>query len=119
MHSSKKCSDCKEEKLLTEFYSKGDRFQSKCKSCHNAYCIQRWIKHKLDAIEYKGGRCFDCRQTFPYPVYEFHHLDPKQKDVAWNKLRLRSKKARQEELDKCVLLCANCHRIRHHEERAD
>ena len=67
------------------------------------------------AIEYKGSKCHDCEVSFEYPaVYEFHHTAPEHKDFAfgakgysqaWSKVQL--------ELDKCVMLCANCHRIRH------
>ena len=79
--------------------------------------IQRWIAIKIKAIEYKGGRCLRCKNIFPYPAFEFHHRDPETKDVSWTKLRLRSWDKIILELDKCDLLCANCHRIEHHEQR--
>lgn len=76
---------------------------------------ERARKRKLKAIEYKGGVCIDCKQIFPPCVLDFHHLDMKEKDKQiriiagkWEKVKI--------ELDKCILLCANCHRIRHHEE---
>ncbi|NQY74486.1 MAG: hypothetical protein HRT90_06955 [Candidatus Margulisbacteria bacterium] len=118
---NKKCSDCKEEKLLSEFYTQSDRKNgaSSCKQCFNKYCTQRWIDRKMQAIEYKGCKCQDCPASHPeepYVIFDFHHLDPKEKDVSWNKLRLRSWEKIKEELDKCILLCSNCHRKRHHNE---
>jgi hypothetical protein len=112
------CNTCHVEKSIDEFYSKPDRKNgaSNCKDCFNAYCIERWKKIKINAIKYKGGECVDCKVPYPqYPaaVFEFHHLDPDEKDVNFTKLRLRSWEKITKELDKCVLLCANCHRIRH------
>jgi Fe-S-cluster-containing hydrogenase component 2 len=115
----KTCTSCNEDKLLTEFYQQKDRKNgySKCKQCHNKYCIQRWINRKIEAINYKGNSCVDCGTTYPkvpYVIFDFHHLNPTQKDVDWDKLRLRSWSKITYELDKCALLCSNCHRIRHH-----
>lgn len=114
----KQCTKCKLTKNDSEFYKQSDRKNgySMCKSCFNEYCMQRWIQRKIDAINSKGGQCEDCNLKLVdshYCVFEFHHLNPKQKDMDWNKMRLVSKKKLQKELDKCALLCANCHRIRH------
>ena len=116
--TTKICPRCGQSKLLGEFYEKtgardetaGSR-QNFCKGCFNAYCVQRWKDRKVQAVAYLGGQCQDCGNVFHPNVYDFHHL--RDKDVAWNKLRLRSWKRIQEELDKCALLCANCHRMRH------
>lgn len=43
---------------------------------------------KLDAIQLKGDKCFDCNTSYPYQVYDFHHLDQSQKDMDWTKLRM-------------------------------
>lgn len=115
------CTSCNEEKLITEFYSQKDRKSgsSQCRQCFNQYCAQRWVNKKIEAIIYKGGLCVDCGisyPTAPYVIFDFHHLDPTEKDVDWGKLRLRSWDKVTHELDKCVLLCSNCHRIRHHSE---
>lgn len=115
------CATCNEEKLMTEFYQQKDRKNgsSQCRQCFNQYCIERWKQRKIEAIQYKGCSCVDCGITYPqtpYPVFDFHHLDPNEKDVDWGKLRLRSWDKIVNELDKCVLLCSNCHRIRHHSE---
>lgn len=118
MLENKTCSKCKQSKSISEFYNKSDRKSgsSHCKECFNKYCVQRWINKKKTAIESKGGNCVDCGLTLEeshYSVFEFHHLDPKLKDYDWTKLRLRSEQRIQLELARCILLCANCHRIRH------
>ena len=111
------CTGCQQELPLKDFYSKGNRPYAMCKSCFNAYCVQRWINRKEQVIEQMGNRCADCQQSYPYPVYEFHHLDPARKEFDWTRLRLRSQFEIDKELSGCVLLCANCHRMRHANER--
>jgi hypothetical protein len=110
------CTKCLEEKDSNNFYIQNDRKSgsSYCKKCFNKYCMDRWSARKIEAINYKGEKCVDCGLHKEHPsVYEFHHLDPSQKDYNWQKLRQKSIKAIKLELDKCVLLCANCHRKRH------
>jgi hypothetical protein len=71
-------------------------------------------------LEYKGYGCLDCGISYPdtpYPVFDFHHRDPNEKDYDWNKLKKRSWDNITNELDKCDLLCSNCHRIRHYNEK--
>ena len=74
-------------------------------------------KRKLWAIEYLGGKCSSCGETFHPAVYEFHHTDPSTKDRDPSKMLQLSLTRLTEELDKCVLLCANCHRIEHHGDK--
>lgn len=74
-------------------------------------------KRKEQAIQYLGNRCSRCGNQFHPAVYEFHHLDPKTKDKDPSKM-LQLKWSRViAELDKCILLCANCHRLTHHEDK--
>ena len=118
---SKVCSKCKEIKSHDDFYQKPDRKNgaSECKKCFNAYCTRRWINTKIRAIEYKGSSCENCGKSYPvlpYPVFDFHHIVPSEKDVDWSKLRRRSWSRIVKELDKCKLLCSNCHRMHHHNE---
>lgn len=115
----KRCCICKNEKLDTDFYAKGKekRTSSLCKPCFNNYCMARWIARKETIIQQFGGVCCDCKQSYHYAVFEFHHLDPTVKEYNWIKMRQMSEDKMQTELSKCVLLCANCHRLRHVEER--
>jgi hypothetical protein len=112
----RKCTSCQEEKEETFFYKSGKKTQSKCKSCFNKYCADRWKQKKKDMVEYKGGLCLDCgveSTDANYVIFDFHHLDPNEKDADWKKIRQMSKIKQKLELDKCVLLCSNCHRLRH------
>ena len=68
---------------------------------------------KLKAIHYKHNECFDCKLAFHPAVYEFHHLNPNEKDVNLAHFKSASWERFVVELDKCIMLCANCHRIRH------
>lgn len=90
-----------------------------CKDCFNHFCIQRWINRKVKYINLLGGKCERCGLTLNnshYSVFEFHHVDPSTKEYVWTKLRLFSDDRIKNELDKCQLLCANCHRIVHSEK---
>lgn len=114
------CSVCQEKKSTEDFYSRSSRNNKpfdRCKGCFNKYCTERWVSKKIKAIIYKGSKCQDCEICYPnepYVVFDFHHLNPNDKDVDWSKLRLKSEESIKKELDKCVLLCSNCHRKRHH-----
>lgn len=71
-------------------------------------------ERKLKAIEYLGGCCQHCNQSFHPFIYEFHHTDPLTKDRDPSKMMSLKWDKLQAELDKCELLCANCHRFVHH-----
>jgi len=110
------CSKCKQEKEESEFFQSSIRKATYCKVCFNKYCTERWIKRKIQAIQYKGSKCINCGISYPntpYSVFDFHHTNFNEKDFQWDKLRLQSWEKIRIELDKCVLLCANCHRIEH------
>jgi len=77
------------------------------------YVSDRSLLLKLEAIRYKGGKCQKCGYDKCYAAFDFHHRDPNIKEYAWNDLKKRSRKTIFEELDKCDLLCANCHRETH------
>ena len=70
------------------------------------------------AIEYMGGRCVDCVEDgrdglFHRVVYHFHHIDPTKKEFTPTDLLCSPWETLTKELDKCVLLCSNCHCLRH------
>lgn len=74
---------------------------------------------KLLAIQYMGGKCVRCAYIKCVDALEFHHKDPTQKDfnIAYRGLTKKFETVKAE-LDKCMLVCANCHREIHAEIRA-
>ncbi len=75
---------------------------------------RRREKVRLMAVTHKGGRCQVCGYERCIEALEFHHLDPTQKDFGIShKGYTRSWEKVKEEVDKCILLCANCHREVH------
>ena len=73
---------------------------------------RRSIREK--AINYKGGRCQICGYCKCNEALEFHHLESNGKEFGISdKGYTRSWKKIVLELDKCILLCANCHREVH------
>jgi len=62
---------------------------------------------KDTAVKYKGGECVNCGYKRCMSALHFHHLNPHEKDfnisskTNWNNIVI--------ELEKCVLLCSNCH----------
>ncbi len=72
------------------------------------------FERKTEAIKYLGGQCFDCGLIgAPHCVYDFHHIRPEEKEMQVAVLMICSIERLYKELDKCILLCSNCHRIRH------
>ncbi len=70
------------------------------------------IKEK--AIEYLGGKCFFCGYDRSYAALDFHHIDESSKKFGLSQDGLtRSWEKTKLELDKCILVCANCHREIH------
>lgn len=109
------CSRCRQTKTSDEFYkrTKTQRPTSLCKLCYRTRYQEAYDAAKKHAVASKGGKCADCMRVLPDVVYDFHHLDPSAKERTWKEMRQMTQKKREVELAKCVLLCSNCHRVRH------
>lgn len=81
-----------------------------CTTCRNK--INR-DKNKTLALQYKGGKCSLCGYNKCIKALEFHHLDPTKKEISLSASWGNNFEKIKLELDKCVLLCANCHREVH------
>jgi hypothetical protein len=69
---------------------------------------------RRNAVDYKGGSCELCGYSKCIEALEFHHRDPSGKGFGISsKGYTRSWRKVKEELDKCILVCANCHRELH------
>src|SRR3989344_6926287 len=72
---------------------------------------KRRRKIKEMAIAYKGGKCQLCSYNRYQGAFDLHHLNPKAKEFGIaDKGYTRSWEKVKAELDKCILVCANCHR---------
>lgn len=75
--------------------------------------VKAWRKRtKSRMVSSFGAECGRCKNQFPPELYDFHHLDPSTKKFNLGAVRAsaRSWSSIVEELKKCVMLCANCHR---------
>jgi 5-methylcytosine-specific restriction endonuclease McrA len=112
----KKCNVCGEVKPLRDFYERKaskDGHAHHCKKCNAARVLKTFRKNKLKAIEYKGGKCAACGGVFHPAVFDFHHINPEEKEIKPSDMRGWKWEKQKAELDKCVLLCSNCHRLEH------
>lgn len=115
----KKCSSCNQVKSKDLFYKTNTTgiLSSKCKECTKKVKYDTSTYVKMKCVEYKGGKCSICGYSKCIKALEFHHLDPSQKDFSITKARELSWDNQNEritkELDKCILLCSNCHRELH------
>ena len=117
---SKICNSCLLEFSLTKENFYFQKMNGKllpygnCKSCHNKFCSDKQKDTKSWAIQIKGGRCECCGYSKCPDALEFHHTNPKEKEFNLNKMRSKNRETILSELQKCQLLCANCHRELHY-----
>ena len=108
--------DCKKHGLVL-FYTSKEKPYGFCSKCNIERVNKFKNRRKQYCIDYKGGKCFDCGESFPNAIYDFHHLDPNTKSFnVSNKAHCVSLEILKQELDKCDMLCVNCHRIRHNDQ---
>ncbi len=81
--------------------------------CNSCSVRERSRAYKLKAIAYKGGGCLVCSYSKTPASLAFHHLNPERKDFNIGGSYCRSWNVIQLEVDKCVLLCLNCHGEHH------
>jgi len=97
-----------------KFFQK-NKMKSCCLKCHTLFVHQKQRDLKLKAIEYLGGKCKKCGCTGIPAIFDFHHRNPTEKDFSWGNKRTSNWDNLKVELDKCDLLCSNCHREIHDE----
>lgn len=116
------CSKCGKELPLEDF----EPGRNQCKYCRNArrkeLRQQNPEKHRKEAVKRQKEQtewlyslkkeCLICGETEPICL-DFHHKDPDEKDFTIGKHRNKSKENLLKEIEKCVCVCANCHRKIH------
>jgi hypothetical protein len=89
-------------------------YHNQCKKCFSKILLEKRESFKKKAIEYSGGCCLKCGYIKDITVLEFHHLDSTKKEFNPSAAISISWELAKKELDKCILLCSNCHREEHH-----
>jgi predicted transcriptional regulator len=115
--TTKVCSKCMVTKPASDFYLRKEReneLTGYCKSCNSKDVIERMQTTKHILVELKGGKCQLCSFSEYIGALEFHHIDPKTKDKGMSRL-IRGKINQKiiDEVNKCVLVCSNCHKMIH------
>lgn len=76
-------------------------------------------KRKLELCLSKGGCCAECgflATPDTIAAFDFHHINDSEKEYTVSDMLMLRKDKILKELDKCILLCSNCHRILHHRQ---
>ena len=76
-------------------------------------------QRKIKALEYKGGKCSVCSYDKCVEALHFHHMDETQKEFQITSNTNKSWERTLKELDKCILVCANCHAEIHSKEKSN
>ena len=106
------------EHALECFGTKNQRYR--CKKCRSEAVQRKRLNLKKKAVQYKGGKCCKCGYDKCQDALDFHHVNPNEKDFAISaKGYLKSWEKIKTELDKCLLVCANCHREIHSQNKKD
>lgn len=83
----------------------------------NSEAVKYWRRRfKSKICSLFGNKCNVCGYSKCQEALEFHHLDPNEKDFNFGNIRANPKNLRNiiDELKKCIMVCANCHREIHY-----
>lgn len=122
MHK-KTCSKCGVIKTSDNSFLRknSSTYHSYCKACNNLNVTTRQREFKQKCINYKGGSCIYCGYNSCLAALEFHHIDPTQKDFEISNIKYTSWDKNKDiiipELDKCELVCSNCHKAIHFDNK--
>lgn len=93
-------------------YKSSQWAEAKRKYRESGKAKDRMRRHKMLLVDLFGGACQCCNEVYHYSAMDFHHVDKGSKerqvqpDRSWQTL--------VREASKCILLCANCHRVYHY-----
>jgi len=116
------CFNCSEERMATipEYTNDSKNFCSK--KCSSSYAASKRefypeTKGKISHVNNikEEAECKNCEEDFP-ACLDFHHKEPKQKIEAISRMKVKSKYDLEDvkkEIDKCEIICKNCHAKEH------
>ena len=111
----KQCPQCLQIKELSEFNLRPNgNIASYCKKCNNDNRYSIIKQHKITILRGLGNCCSICGYKKNISALEFHHTSPEHKDFHFSNTKTTNINKLRKELDKCILVCANCHREIHY-----
>lgn len=116
---TKKCSVCGIEKPLADFPFRNKQkgtYRAECKECHCQQVKKRYYHNKeLINNTKQGKKCIKCGYNKCLAALEYHHIIPNNKKDTIARLSTHANiNDALQETNKCILLCANCHREFHY-----
>lgn len=118
---TKQCRACREVKPCDQFLivRTTGKIMARCKSCHDEYKRQWHYGRNKEVKEYlfnllSNSKCNDCGGS-DLLTLEFDHQHSKHFNIG--KAHLKTLQEVKEELAKCIVLCANCHKKKTHQEQ--
>lgn len=114
----KTCSICGKIKPETEFFVRhrnkdgSVNLRSECKSCHSDGEMERYYR-KQAFIDGKKTPCAKCGEN-RIRCLSFHHINPNEKEFTIGQLRKSNLDRIEQEIEKCICLCLNCHHEFHY-----
>ena len=121
---TKICTKCKRELPLSAFPFRDSfkgTYRADCKECHSKYMKDKYQDKRQEIENYKASQCCaKCGDNRGY-VLDFHHIDPNTKENTIARLVAGTYSLEKvyNEINKCVVLCANCHREFHYLKQKD
>ena len=112
---TKVCSRCRQEKPVAAFNGKNKKTkirQSYCKLCAVDYAHERNEARRKVLDTLKSAPCTDCGNSYPPVCMDFDHVGEKLFSIAKARSRGMYWQKVLDEIAKCELVCANCHRVR-------
>jgi hypothetical protein len=136
----KVCSKCGEPKDLTSFAKKRGKYAAHCKPCQRKMWLSWYAKPSnkqrhlqrnaklsnearqklLELVQAcKDVPCADCQRKYPSYVMDFDHVRGTKVMSVSTLINSGSKRRLLKEIEKCEVVCSNCHRIRTHTRRLE
>jgi len=103
------CKDCRHERTRQYYYNNKEKMKSQSRT---------WKKIQRQKInEYKDNcSCNKCGESRNW-LLDFHHINPNKKSFQISQGETKGWKKVKKEIEKCVVLCSNCHRDFHYQEK--
>jgi len=118
---TKICNTCENELPIHHFDTNGwndktrtkRKYHAHCKKCISISVATNYYNRVVESLGDIPLRCVHCGYDEHFECLDLHHVNPEDKEIGVSALRGSSYERIKREVDKCVILCAICHRLLH------